>query len=510
MAISMGKGSVGVLTGVFIASLAVVVAVLLLRTYNLPELKVAWKGKGAPRIELEEDEREQLYEALKGALRIPTVSFSPSEQNTTALEEFKEYIKSAFPRVFNSSLVEYELVGGYSHLFNVQGSDNSLLPYMLLAHLDVVPATPEGWDLPPFSGEEKDGYIYGRGSLDDKSRVIGILQALEFLFKKGYKPRRSFYIGLGHDEEISGRHGAKEIVKTLETRNVKLEYLLDEGFGVLDGVIYGTKRPIALIGVTEKGAITLNLTVNSPPGHSSMPPRESSIGILSAALSRLEQNRLPNLFGTGPEGSTFEQLANEFYWPLNIMMANLWFFNPIISRLMALTPSGNAIVRTTTALTIVNGGIKANVIPATATATVNFRLHPAQTVEEVLNMVSEIIMDERVILSAIKAFDPLPISPYDEENFGYQTLKRTITDLFSVPVAPAVCTVNTDSRHFVNLTESVYRFSPVVMTAEDLGRVHGLNERISREGFETGIQFYWQLIQNSDSDTVPVHRHSEL
>uniref|UniRef100_A0A8C5M0V5 Peptidase M20 dimerisation domain-containing protein n=1 Tax=Leptobrachium leishanense TaxID=445787 RepID=A0A8C5M0V5_9ANUR len=503
MAISMGKGSVGVLTGVFIASLAVVVAVLLLRTYNLPELKVAWKGKGAPRIELEEDEREQLYEALKGALRIPTVSFSPSEQNTTALEEFKEYIKSAFPRLFNSSLVEYELVGEYSHLFNVQGSDNSLLPYMLIAHLDVVPATPEGWDLPPFSGEEKEGYIYGRGSLDDKNRVIGILQGLEFLFKRGYKPRRSFYIGLGHDEEIGGRHGAKEIVKTLETRNVKLEFLLDEGFEVLDGVIYGTKRPIALIGVTEKGAITLNLTVNSPPGHSSMPPRESSIGILSAALSRLEQDQMPNRFGKGPEGAMFEQLADEFYFPLNIVMANLWLFGPLVSRILQRTPSGNALVRTTTALTIFNAGIKSNVIPQTARATVNFRIHPAETVNEVLKAMNTTIMDDRVIPSSdVPFFDPPSISPHDEETFGYQTVKRSITDVFLVePVAPGVSIGN---------TASIYKFRALVIKDEDLSRFHGINERISKEGIETVVQFYFQLIQNSDTDIVPVQSHLEL
>uniref|UniRef100_A0A8C5LUU1 Peptidase M20 dimerisation domain-containing protein n=1 Tax=Leptobrachium leishanense TaxID=445787 RepID=A0A8C5LUU1_9ANUR len=474
MAISMGKGSVGVLTGVFIASLAVVVAVLLLRTYNLPELKVAWKGKGAPRIELEEDEREQLYEALK-----------------------------AFPRLFNSSLVEYELVGEYSHLFNVQGSDNSLLPYMLIAHLDVVPATPEGWDLPPFSGEEKEGYIYGRGSLDDKNRVIGILQGLEFLFKRGYKPRRSFYIGLGHDEEIGGRHGAKEIVKTLETRNVKLEFLLDEGFEVLDGVIYGTKRPIALIGVTEKGTITLNLTVHSPPGHSSMPPRESRIGILSAALSRLEQNPMPNRFGKGPEGAMFEQLADEFYFPLNIMMANLWLFGPLVSRILQRTPSGNAIVRTTTALTIFNAGIKSNVIPQTARATVNFRIHPAETVNEVLKAMNTTIMDDRVIPSSdVPFFDPPSISPHDEETFGYQTVKRSITDVFLVePVAPGVSIGN---------TASIYKFRALVIKDEDLSRFHGINERISKEGIETVVQFYFQLIQNSDTDIVPVQSHLEL
>ncbi|KAG8589329.1 hypothetical protein GDO81_006357 [Engystomops pustulosus] len=342
---------------------------------------------------------------------------------------------------------------------------------MILAHLDVVPAPPEGWDVPPFSGEERDGYIYGRGTLDDKSCVIGVLQALELMLKRGYKPKRSFYIGLGHDEEVSGHNGAMKIVERLQSRGVKLLFVLDEGLAVLDGVIQGVKRPVALIGTTEKGSITLNLTVNQPPGHSSMPPEETSIGILSAAVSRLERNPLPNMFGVGPEASMFEQLAGEFAFPLNVMMANLWLFSPIISRVLERTPSSNAIVRTTTAITIFNAGVKSNVIPRMARATVNFRIHPGQTVTEVLDIVRNTISDERVEISVLNSFDPLPISPFDESNFGYQTLQRTIHSVFSAaPVAPGVCIGNTDSRHFVNLTDSIYRFSPFKMKSEDLSR----------------------------------------
>ncbi|XP_063300427.1 N-fatty-acyl-amino acid synthase/hydrolase PM20D1-like [Pelobates fuscus] len=502
------KKPVGTLLGVLAVGVALLFAVLLIRTYTLAETKRAWLGKRAPAAELSKEEREHLMESLKGAIRIPTVSFSETEQNNTALAEFGQYIRKVFPLVFSSSLIQHKVVGGYSHLFTVRGSDSNLQPYMLLAHFDVVPATPEGWEVPPFSGEELNGYIYGRGAIDDKNCVIGILQALELLLKRGYKPRRSFYIGFGHDEEISGNYGAMKIVETLQSRGIKLAYLLDEGFAVLDGVIHGTRRPVALIGTTEKGQITLNLSVDKPPGHSSMPPRQTSIGILSEAMSRLEKNPMPNMFGDGPESSTFEDLAGEFVFPLNIVMANLWLFSPIVSRIMEQTPSGNAFVRTTTALSIFNAGIKSNVIPPIARAIVNFRLHPAHTVEEVLNIVRNTIKDEQVVLSVVKAFDPLPVSPYDEENFGYQTLKRTIHHVYSAaPVAPGVCVGNTDSRHFVNLTDSIYRFSPIVMKPEDLSRIHGLNERISKEGFEALVQFYYQLIQNSDSEKVPGPHH---
>ncbi|CAH2293181.1 N-fatty-acyl-amino acid synthase hydrolase PM20D1 [Pelobates cultripes] len=240
------RNPVGTLLGVFVVGVAVLVALLLIRTYTLAETKRVWLDKGALEAELTQEEREQLLEALKGAIRIPTVSFSETEQNNTALAEFGQYIRKAFPLVFSSSLIQHEVVGGYSHLFTVRGSDSNLQPYMLLAHFDVVPATPEGWEVPPFSGEEHNGYIYGRGTIDDKNCVIGILQALELLLKRGYKPRRSFYIGFGHDEEISGNYGAVKIVEKLQSREVKLSFLLDEGLAVLDGVIPGTKRPIAL------------------------------------------------------------------------------------------------------------------------------------------------------------------------------------------------------------------------------------------------------------------------
>ncbi|XP_018427235.1 PREDICTED: probable carboxypeptidase PM20D1, partial [Nanorana parkeri] len=409
-----------------------------------------------------------------------------------------------FPLVFSSSFIQHEVVAQYSHLFSIQGLDQSLMPYMILAHLDVVPAPDEGWKFPPFSGEEHDGYIYGRGTLDDKSCVIGVLQALEFLLAIGYQPRRSFYIGLGHDEEVSGHEGAMKIVKKLQSHGVKLAFVVDEGLAVLDGVIQGVKRPVALVGTTEKGAITLNLTVNQPPGHSSMPPAETCIGILAAAVSRLEKNQMPNMFGGGPEASMFQQLSGEFSFPLNVMMANLWLFSPIISRVLETTPSSNALVRTTSALTIFNSGLKSNVMPHMATATVNFRLHPAQTVHEVLDIVRYTINDERVKLSVLNSFDPLPISPYDDSNFGYQILQRTIHSVFSgVPVVPGLCIGNTDSRHFVNLTDSIYRFSPFQLKPEDLGRIHGLNERISVESLKQLVQFYYQLIQNADSDKVP-------
>nr|XP_020653415.1 N-fatty-acyl-amino acid synthase/hydrolase PM20D1 [Pogona vitticeps] len=458
------------------------------------------------------EERQELKELLQGAIRLQTVSFAPDDQNVTALAEFEPYIRKAFPAVFSAAFIQHEVIGEYSHLFSIKGSNPQLQPYMLIAHIDVVPASPEGWDVnDPFSAEERDGFIYGRGTLDNKNSVMGILQALEFLLRQNYRPQRSFYIGLGHDEEVGGKNGAKKIVAELESRGVQLSFLLDEGSFIYEGIITGIEKPVALIGITEKGAITTNFTVKLAPGHSSAPPKRTSIGILSEALAKLEQNPMPNLFGHGPEIIMFEQLAPEFSFPLNIIMANLWLFGPLVGRFLERQPATNALVRTTTAITMFHAGVKSNVIPPSANATVNFRIHSAQTVDQVLEIIDETIDDKRVEIETGDAFDPLPISPWDDQTFGVQVFRQAILDVFPDvgSTAPGICVGNTDSRHYGSLTDAIYRFNPVIFGASDLPRFHGLNERISIEGYERQVKFLFELIQNSDFHQ-PIEPHIKL
>uniref|UniRef100_A0A3Q1BNP1 Peptidase M20 dimerisation domain-containing protein n=1 Tax=Amphiprion ocellaris TaxID=80972 RepID=A0A3Q1BNP1_AMPOC len=419
-----------------------------------------WEKTNNISLVIDHHQREELLANFKEAIRIPTVSFSETEINTTALLEFDRFLRKAFPTVFSSSLVHHELVGNYSHLFRVQGSQPDLVPYLLLAHIDVVPATEsDGWEAPPFSAKEMDGFIYGRGTIDDKGSVMGILQALEYLLIKGYAPRRGFYIGLGHDEEVSGLNGAKNIVRILKQNGVQLAFVLDEGLAVIDGIISGLDGPAAL----------------------------------------LEENPMPRLFGLGPERYTFEHLAHKFKLPMKFVMSNLWLFSPLLGRLLERQENTNAFVRTTTAVTMFNAGVKVNVIPSLAEAHVNLRIHSAQSLQEVLDLIHATVADQRVKIELVEGFDPLPVSSADEKSFGYQIIKKTVLDMFpTVTVAPGICVGNTDSRHFKDLTSNIYRNAFFV-----LFRFHGINERISKKNYEEFVVFFFNLIQNCDIQKLP-------
>ncbi|XP_050619715.1 N-fatty-acyl-amino acid synthase/hydrolase PM20D1 [Macaca thibetana thibetana] len=459
--------------------------------------------------EFSKEELVAMKEALKGAIQIPTVTFSYEKANTTALVEFGKYIYKVFPTVLSTSFIQHEVVEEYSHLFTIKGSDPSLQPYLLMAHFDVVPAPEEGWEVPPFSGLEREGAIYGRGTLDDKNSVMALLQALELLLIKKYIPRRSFFISLGHDEESSGT-GAQKVSALLQSRGVQLAFVVDEGGFILDDFIPDFKKPIALIGVSEKGSMNLLLQVNMSSGHSSAPPKETSIGILAAAVSRLEQTPMPIIFGSGTLVTVLRQMADEFPFPVDKILSNPRLFEPLITRFMEKNPLTNAMIRTTTALTIFEAGIKVNVIPSVAKATVNFRIHSGQTVQEVLELTKNIVADNRVQFHVMTAFDPLPISPYDDKALGYQLLRQTIQSVFpEVNITiPGTCLGNTDSRFFTDLTTGIYRFNPYYLQPEDLKRFHGINEKISVQGYENQVKFIFELIQNADTDQEPVsHLH---
>ena len=436
---------------------------------------------------------------LAQAIRFQTVSTeSGVAPNSKELLALHQNLQQSFPKVH--SVLNKEVIGEYSLLYTWKGSDATLQPALLMAHMDVVPvepATEAQWTHPPFDGAIADGYIWGRGAMDDKSSVLGILEATETLLANNFQPRRTLYLAFGHDEEIGGKAGAMKIAEVLSQRGVRLFYVLDEGMFVADGVVPGVSNPVALIGIAEKGFLSVTLTVEAAPGHSSVPPSHTSIGILSMALNKLEQNQLPaNL--SGVSGQMFDYVGPEMGLGMRLVFANRWLFGPLIESQLSASPGTNATIRTTTAVTMIDGGVKDNVLPSRATAVVNFRILPGTTIEEVLAHVRKVVDDSRVKIERYgNDFDePSKVSNIHSDEFTL--IQKTVRQVFQTAVvAPALVVGATDSKHYAKLTESVYRFLPHRFNDEDITRLHGLNERISIENYVQGVRFYCQLIDNT-------------
>jgi carboxypeptidase PM20D1 len=435
---------------------------------------------------------------LSGAIRFQTVS-SHDDPNLNA-DEFRKlqaHLQQQFPRVHAS--LQREVVGGLSLLYTWPGTDLGARPIALMAHQDVVPIAPgteAKWQAAPFSGEVKDGYVWGRGAWDDKGNLVAQLEAVEMLLASGFKPRQTVYLVFGADEEAGGLRGAAQIVKLLQDRKVRLDFVIDEGLLITEGIMPGMARPAALIGIAEKGYLSVVMKVPATPGHSSMPPPKgtSAIGMMSAALRRLDDEQLPGTI-RGVAREMFETIAPEMGGFQRVALSNLWLFGPIVQAQLEKGASTNAMLRTTTALTIFNAGNKDNVIPGEAQATVNFRLLPGDTRESVMQHVKGKAGDRFELIALPGSSEPSPVSPTGSAS--YQTINRTVRSLFpGTIVAPGLMIGATDSRHFTPISDHIYRFSPVRAKPEDLSRFHGTNERISVANLGELVRFYHQLLRN--------------
>jgi len=436
---------------------------------------------------------------LAGALRFQTVSHQDSMQFDAAeFRRFQDYLATSFPRVH--ATLRREAVGRFSLLFRWAGADTALPPVVLMAHQDVVPIEPgteSKWTHPPFAGEIAEGYVWGRGAMDDKGSLMAQLEAIETLLAGGASPRRTVYLALGHDEEVGGRAGAAAIAALLASRGVRPAFVLDEGGAVATGLVPGVPGPVALVGIAEKGYLTLELTVRVEGGHSSMPPRQTAVGILSAAIDELEEHPVPGGI-RGPTAKMFDYLGPELSFGLRLLFANRWLFGGLLASRFGATPAGNAMLRTTTAPTIVEGGVKENVLPSMARAMVNFRLLPGDSIAGIVEYVRRTIDDPRVTVTIPETFktEPSPVSPVDAEEF--RLLTRAIRQV--VPeaiVVPWLVVGGTDSRYFARLTPNVYRFAATPIGPSDLERAHGTDERMSVEGHARNIRFYVRLLTNA-------------
>lgn len=446
-------------------------------------------------------------EHLGEAIRFKTVTVAPGDPRVGQEGpwlELQAWMEETYP-AFHAAAAKETIPGGLSLLFTWQGSDPSLDPLLLMAHQDVVPVnigTESDWDAPPFSGAIQNGYVYGRGAIDDKGSMVGLFEALDALARDGFAPKRTVLLMLGHDEEVSGS-GASAGVELLKSRGISPVMALDEGFMAIENNPL-TGGTVAFVGVAEKGYVTYTLTVTAAGGHSSTPPRNSATVRLSRALVALDENQMPadmsyplvsGLFKATGEGMPFVQ---------RMAFANQWLFGSYLKGVLGAEPAANAMIRTTTAPTMLTGSAKENVLAQRATAIINFRIHPKDTEEDILAHIKNVTKDIEglevtVGRSGIRGTGASPVSPMDNLAFG--VLYAVAADSSQAPVAPGLVLGATDGRYATAITDSVYRFMPAVMSPGDLTGFHGTNERLTVENMGRLSKGYAQIILAMDANT---------
>ncbi len=475
------------------AAFAALVAILVLNTVGASSKQIQ-----AQPVEIAVDSAS-VASRLAAAVQFPTISSQGAKSNDGAFANLMTHFETTYPRFFSE--LEVERVNRWTIHAVWKGSDSARKPVVFLAHTDVVPIPPgteANWTHPPFEGVIADGYIWGRGTIDDKQNVIAYLEAAEALLTQGYKPKRTMHFVFGHDEETGGAKGAKAVADKLKKQGVALEAVYDEGLVIADGLVPGIDGRVGLIGIAEKGYLTLELSAQGAEGHSSMPPVEgTAVGKLATAITRLESRPFPSGLD-GPAAMVLDFAAPEMGFGMKLVMSNRWLTGPLISRKMMAKRSTRAAMTTTMAPTMLNGSIKENVLPGNATAIVNFRIHPRDSIDSVTKWVEHSIADSSVTLRNAGDTSAEPCPAADVEGPGFEALQRSYAEVFpGMPVAPGLMVALTDSRHFQSSTKQIFRFQPVPMVTSDLGRIHGTDERIAVEDFANIVRLYTRLIQNS-------------
>ncbi len=438
----------------------------------------------------------QKLEIFSGLLRYRIVFCQPGEAfDMKPFTEIAEYLEKAFPLVHRN--FRRETVGGGSLLFTLQGADPSQKPIMLTAHLDVVPAEDgKKWLEPPFSGKLRDGRIWGRGSIDYKVGVSGMLGACEDVLEAGFTPDRTVILAFGHDEEVGGESGAAEIVRILSGRGVSLSSVLDEG-----GYIYSypwMERDVAVIGLAEKGYLTLRLTAHGVQGHASVPELNTAAGRLCRCLAELERNQFEAKLCT-PVEMMLGATSGMFAEPL---IAG--DHSPTPAEMMHIIekwPSGNALVRTTTAITMIRGSSKENIIPGEPYALVNFRAVPGDSSLDILNHVLSVAEPLEVDVQyedKNQIYESSGIASMETDEYG--AIEAAVRGIWpGIPVVPGIFPAATDSRHYCRIADNVYRFEPVHLGKDGLGTLHSEGESISVEDYLNAISFYTDYVRRVSS-----------
>ena len=464
------------------------VAVILIRT-----LMFTPKQEKSGEIEEVFVDVEKVAESLSAMIRCKTVSSrDKGEEDEAEFEKFKAILPTLFPSVYETCTLEN--VNDRALLFKWSGKSSSA-PTVLMAHFDVVSVVEENWDKPAFEGIIEDGVIWGRGVIDTKGSLNAILYAAEELIKQGFVPERDIYFAFGGNEEVNG-DGAPSIVELFKERGINPGIVVDEGGAVVSDVFPGVKKSCAVVGIAEKGMLNVEYSVTGGGGHSSAPLPHTPVGKLSAACVKLENHPFKFTL-TAPTLKMFDTLGRHSTFAYRMIFANLWCFAPILN-LITKKSGGqiNAIARTTLAFTQMEGSKGINVIPPYASMASNSRIIPGETMDSVVERIRKTVDDDGINIRVINGMNPSNISVTAGE--AWERLKTTVADTWQgAIVSPYLMTACSDSRHWSEISDKVYRFSPFTLSKEENATVHGNNERLPITTVAKCAEFYIRLMKRS-------------
>ena len=475
----------------FLLALALLLSVILIRAYlHQPDV---YEIKAEAALALNET---KAIENLSKSIQFQTISHPDYDKfDYDEFQRFLSWLETEYFQVFKNLEKKYL---GKTLLLKWQGEASDLNPILLTGHYDVVPVRADAdsiWQESPFSGKIDGNYVWGRGALDDKSGVIAILEAVNYLLEKNFSPRRTVYLSFGHDEEIGGRRGAGKVTEFLLNEGVELDWTLDEGSFLLQDIIPGINKPVAVINVAEKGSLTLQVIGKAEGGHSSMPSSKSSVGYLAEALLKLENNPVPGKL-EGISLGLFDEVSKQMPFQYKILFANLWLFEPLINNFLSDSPTMNAVIRTTTAPTMLSASNRLNVLATEAVGTVNFRLHPRDNPEKIVNFAKDLISNENIEVKKLSA-GTLASSVSDWETEGYRAISNSVREVYGdIIVAPGLMVGGSDSKHYAKAAKNSYRFNPFPLSVNELSGLHGIDERIKKDDFINGIRSYIKIIQS--------------
>jgi carboxypeptidase PM20D1 len=444
-----------------------------------------------PQPDLHVDPRPGVADRLSRMIALPTVSAELESRGREPFEDFVALLADLYPLVH--AHLSLERITDFGLLFRWPGPSASA-PVVLMAHYDVVPVDEsDPWTHPPFEGRVADGWVYGRGALDDKGPLAVVLEAVENLLAAGFQPPREVYLAFGGNEETYGS-AAAEIAAILRARGIVPWLVLDEGGAVVDAPLPFALGDAAMVGVGEKGVATLRLSARGDGGHPSAPPPMTAVGRIARAVSRLDASTFP---ARTPAAVTrmLGLFADAAHGAPQVLLRTLATFPWLTARVFArLGGEPAALVRTSMAATMQHGGTAANVLPSQASATLNMRIALGETVAGTVRRVRRRIGDQLVDVAVVESSEPSPESPTDNDQFGLITaaVAASYPDAATVPY---VMMAATDSRHFHRFAPAVYRFAPLQMTAAQRASIHGVDERVEIASLERGELFHRTLLQ---------------